>query len=168
MAGDVSLVEVMARLVAAFALIIGLLGGALYVFRRRGMIRLSPGGVPAKRMQILERQNLSRSSSIAVVRVGTSSYLVGSTDQNVSMLADVTEAVSALDASGEGGAGDGGADDSIGDAMGHATDADATDAHATGRDQAHQRTGVRAADTELHSPRMDLVGAILQRMNRQV
>lgn len=145
MAGDVSLVEVMARLVAAFALIIGLLGGALYVFRRRGMIRVPGSGAPTKRMQVLERQNLSRSSSIAVVRVGTSSFLVGSTDQSVSMLADVTDAVASTETYGDG--------------------IDGVDSE---EDRAHQGTGVRAGDSFLHSSRMDLVGAILQRMNRRV
>ena len=97
MAGDVSLVEVMARLVAAFAIIIGMLGGAVYVFRRRGMIRVTGGGAVTKRMRVVERQNLSRSTSIAIVRIGTSSYLVGSTDHNVSMLADVTDTIAASD-----------------------------------------------------------------------
>jgi flagellar protein FliO/FliZ len=143
MAGDVSLVEVMARLVGAFALIIGLLGGTLYVFRRRGMIRVTGGGVSAKRMRVVERQNLSRSTSIALVRVGQSSFLVGATDQSVSLLADVTDTVTQCEA----------------------IDADA--AATTEVDPARQGTGAHAGHELLHSPRMDLVGAILQRMNRR-
>ena len=144
MAGDVSLVEVMARLVAAFAMIIGLLGGAVYVFRRRGMIRVTGGVASTKRLRIVERQNLSRNTSIAIVRIGTSSYLVGSTDQNVSMLADVTNTIAESEA------------------------LDATAAEAADEDPARQGTGALAGPQLLHSPRMDLVGAILQRMNRRV
>jgi flagellar protein FliO/FliZ len=144
MAGDVSLVEVMARLVAAFAMIIGLLGGAVYVFRRRGMIRVTGGVASSKRMKVVERQTLSRGSSIALVRVGTSSYLVGSTDQHVSMLADVTETVTASEA------------------------LETSAAEAAEDDPARQGTGTHAGQELLHSPRMDLVGAILQRMNRRV
>jgi flagellar protein FliO/FliZ len=138
MAGDVSLVEVMARLVAAFAMIIGLLGGAVYVFRRRGMIRVTGGVASTKRMKVVERQTLS------LVRVGASSYLVGSTDQHVSMLADVTETVTASEA------------------------LEASAAEAAEDDPARQGTGAHAGHELLHSPRMDLVGAILQRMNRRV
>ena len=144
MAGDVSLVEVMARLVAAFAIIIGMLGGAVYLFRRRGMIRVTGSGPTTKRMRVVERQNLSRSSSIAIVRVGTSAYLVGSTDNNVSMLADVTETIAASEA------------------------LDASAVEADDDDPARQGTGAHAGRELLHSPRMDLVGAILQRMNRRV
>ena len=141
MAGDISLVEVMARLVAAFALIIGLLGGGVYVFRRRGMLRM-PGSSPsARRMQVVERQTLSRSASVAVVRVGANSYLVGATDTHVSLLADVSETM---------------------------RDADEADRLGNESNQAHQGTGAHAGPGGfLQSPRMDLVGSILQRMSRR-
>jgi flagellar biogenesis protein FliO len=144
MANDVSLVEVMARLVAAFALIIGMLGGGLYVFRRRGMIRVPGSAAPQKRMRVMERQSIARSSSIALVRVGDRSYLIGATEASISLLADVSDSVDEAEAR---------------DAIGVANEDD----HAL----AHQRTGANAGANALHSARMDLVGAILQRMTRR-
>jgi flagellar biosynthetic protein FliO len=143
MANDVSLVEVMARLVAAFAIIIGMLGGAVYMFRRRGMLRVPGTVAPQKRMKVVERQTLSRSSSVALVRVGDRSYLVGATDASVSLLADVSDTIAEADEADE-----------------LRTAEDLT------TDLAHQGTGVHAGAT-LHSARMDIVGAILQRMTRR-
>lgn len=144
MAGDISLVEVMARLVAAFALIIGLLGGAVWLFRRRGMLRVPGSASPTRRMHVVERQSISRSASVAVVRVGSSSYLIGATDTQVSLLADVSATIREAD------------------------EADRAMGHGVGTDLAHQGTGAQAgAGGLLQSPRMDLVGAILQRMHRR-
>jgi flagellar biosynthetic protein FliO len=149
MANDVSLVEVMARLVAAFALIIGMLGGGVYLFRRRGMIRVPGAVAPQKRMRVVERQSIARSSSVALVRVGDRSYLVGATDTSVSLLADVSDSVTAAE-----------------EADAHADDV----AECCGDEEhvhAHQRTGAAAGRDALHPARMDLVGAILQRMTRR-
>jgi flagellar protein FliO/FliZ len=138
MANDVSLVEVMARLVAAFALIIGMLGGGVYLFRRRGMIRVPGTVVPQKRMRVVERQTISRSSSVALVRVGSRAYLIGATDAAISLLADVSDTVEEIEQA-------------------------ETDEAAL----VHQGTGAPAGQTALQSARMDLVGAILQRMSRR-
>jgi flagellar biogenesis protein FliO len=144
MAEDVSLVEVMARLVAAFALIIGMLGGAAYLYRRRGTIRVPgmPGtAAPQKRMRVVERQTISRSSSVALVRVGDRSYLIGATEAAVALLADVSDSVNEAERADE--------------------------AAATFEGQVHQGTGALAGSETLHSARMDLFGAILQRMTRR-
>jgi flagellar biogenesis protein FliO len=144
MAQDISLVEVMARLVAAFALIIGLLGGALYVFRRRGMVRVPGVSATTRRLRVLERQSLSRSTCVALVRVGTSSYLIGATESTVSLLADVSETIDRAD------------------------DIDARAAATTEEERSsHQRTGANAGDDPSLSARIDIVGAILQRMGRR-
>jgi flagellar protein FliO/FliZ len=140
MAQNISLVEVMARLVAAFALIIGLLGGALYVFRRRGVLRVTGSSTPTRKLRVVERQNISRSASVALVRIGSSAYLVGATDSAVSLLADVSETVAAQEEEAQ---------------------------LETDVDPAHQGTGATAGLSPLHSARMDLVGAILQRMGRR-
>jgi flagellar biogenesis protein FliO len=145
MAGDVSIVEVMARLVAAFALIIGMLGGGVYLFRRRGLIRVPGTSAPQRRMRVVERHTISRSSSVALVRVGDRSYLIGATDASVALLADVSDTVSEADRA----------------------EAEARDAHSVDDDHAHQGTGATAGSETLHSARMDLVGAILQRMTRR-
>jgi flagellar protein FliO/FliZ len=47
-------------------------------------------------LAVLARQPLTRGSSVAVVRVGTRAYVLGVTDQNVTLLAEADPA--ALDA----------------------------------------------------------------------
>jgi flagellar protein FliO/FliZ len=164
MANDVSLVEVMARLVAAFALIIGMLGGAVYVFRRRGMLRVLPGAAaPQKRMRVVERQTLSRSSSVALVRVGTRAYLVGATDASVTLLADVSETVAEADDADAALA----TDTALHTQDGSSRTPDGTRRRHANTDPAHQGTGAAAGGGPLQSARMDVVGAILQRMTRR-
>jgi flagellar biogenesis protein FliO len=144
MAQDVSVVEVFVRLVAAFALIVGILGGAVFVLRRRGGLRVTAAG-SARRLRVVERQSLSRAASLTVVRLGTRAYLIGATDSSVSLLADVS--------------------DELGDDGGNGMPRGGTDAE--GADLEHQGTGAHAGVRTLQTSRMDLVGAILQRMGRR-
>jgi flagellar biogenesis protein FliO len=109
------------------------------------MIRVPGTIAPQKRMRVLERQSIARSSSVALVRVGDRSYLIGATDASVSLLADVSDSVLEADAR---------------DAMSAAGSEDIDEL-------AHQGTGAAAGMNALHSARMDLVGAILQRMTRR-
>jgi flagellar biogenesis protein FliO len=103
------------------------------------MLRVSGSNIPTRKLRVVERQSISRSASIAVVRVGSSAYLVGATDSAVSLLADVSETIAAQEA----------------------------EQLETETDSAHQGTGATAGMQSLHPARMDLVGAILQRMGRR-
>jgi flagellar biogenesis protein FliO len=122
------------------------------------MLRVPGTPVPTKRLRVSERQSLSRSSSVALVRVGSRAYLVGATDASVSLLADVSETVAEADAT-----------DAERQHASTGTNQDTAINHADINDTGseHQGTGASAGAGPLHSARMDLVGAILQRMTRR-
>lgn len=75
--------ELIIRLVASLAVVVGLmLLLARFVGKRYG----ARAGAP---VQVLHRQPLSRSSSVAVVTVGSRVLVVGTTDHQVSLLAEL-------------------------------------------------------------------------------
>jgi flagellar protein FliO/FliZ len=75
--------ELILRLVASLAVVVGLmLLLARFVGKRYG----ARAGAP---VQVLHRQPLSRSSSVAVVTVGSRVLVVGTTDHQVSLLAEL-------------------------------------------------------------------------------
>ena len=75
--------ELITRLVASLAVVVGLmLLLARFVGKRYG----TRAGAP---VQVLHRQPLSRSSSVAVVTVGSRVLVVGTTDHQVSLLAEL-------------------------------------------------------------------------------
>ena len=75
--------ELIIRLVASLAVVVGLmLLLARFVGKRYG----TRAGAP---VQVLHRQPLSRSSSVAVVTVGSRVLVVGTTDHQVSLLAEL-------------------------------------------------------------------------------
>lgn len=75
--------ELTIRLVASLAVVVGLmLLLARFVGKRYG----ARAGAP---VQVLHRQPLSRSSSVAVVTVGSRVLVIGTTDHQVSLLAEL-------------------------------------------------------------------------------
>lgn len=75
--------ELTIRLVASLAVVVGLmLLLARFVGKRYG----ARAGAP---VQVLHRQPLSRSSAVAVVTVGTRVLVIGTTDHQVSLLAEL-------------------------------------------------------------------------------
>lgn len=77
------MLELTVRLVASLAVVVGLL---LVLARVAGRRFAGRAGAP---IQVLHRQPLSRSSSVAMISVGSRVLLVGSTDHQVSLLAEV-------------------------------------------------------------------------------
>jgi len=75
--------ELTVRLVASLAVVVGLL---LVLARVAGRRFAGRAGAP---IQVLHRQSLSRSSSVAMISVGSRVLLVGTTDHQVSLLAEV-------------------------------------------------------------------------------
>jgi flagellar protein FliO/FliZ len=75
--------ELTVRLAASLAVVVGLL---LVLARVAGRRFAGRAGAP---IQVLHRQPLSRSSSVAMISVGSRVLLVGSTDHQVSLLAEV-------------------------------------------------------------------------------
>lgn len=71
------------RLLVSLALVLGLL---LLIAKVAGRRLRGRAGSP---VQIVHRQQLSRSSSVAVVTVGTRVLVLGSTDQQVTLLTEV-------------------------------------------------------------------------------
>jgi flagellar protein FliO/FliZ len=91
---EASTLVMFARLVVSLAVVIGLMWVAATVLRKRGM---APGnsrrGLRGVQVELLARKPLGRNASIAVIRVGERSMVVGVTDHTVTKLddADVTE-----------------------------------------------------------------------------
>jgi flagellar protein FliO/FliZ len=75
--------ELTIRLVASLAVVVGLM---LLLARLVGKRYGARAGAP---VQVLHRQPLSRSSSVAVVTVGSRVLVVGTTDHQVSLLAEL-------------------------------------------------------------------------------
>jgi len=75
--------ELTVRLVASLAVVVGLL---LVLARVAGRRFAGRAGAP---IQVLHRQPLSRSSSVAMISVGSRVLLVGTTDHQVSLLTEV-------------------------------------------------------------------------------
>ena len=78
------------RLILSLAVVIGLMWAAATVLRKRGMGGAGVGRRPARgvHVELLARKPLGRNASIAVVRVGERSIVVGITDHNVTKLDD--------------------------------------------------------------------------------
>jgi flagellar protein FliO/FliZ len=85
-----STIGMFARLLFSLAIVIGLMWVAAQQLRKRGY-----GGIGAKRpgagvqVELLARRSMGRNSSIAVVRVGDRSMVVGVTDHQINKLDDV-------------------------------------------------------------------------------
>ena len=77
------MLELTVRLAASLAVVVGLL---LVLARVAGRRFAGRAGAP---IQVLHRQPLSRSSSVAMISVGSRVLLVGTTDHQVSLLTEV-------------------------------------------------------------------------------
>ena len=77
------MLELIVRLVASLAVVVGLM---LLLARFMGKRYGGRAGAP---VQVLHRQPLSRSSSVAVIAVGSRVLVVGTTDHQVSLLTEL-------------------------------------------------------------------------------
>ena len=79
-----------ARLILSLVVVIGLMWVAANVLRKRGFAGVaSRRGPKGPELELLARRPLGRNASIAVVRVGDRSLVVGVTDHQVTKLGDV-------------------------------------------------------------------------------
>jgi flagellar protein FliO/FliZ len=92
---DASLAGLALRMVAALAVVVALLGFAARFARRSGLAGPRQPA-PWAKVEVLSRSVLSRSSSVAVVRVAGRVLVLGVTDQSVEILTE-------LDAEADGG-----------------------------------------------------------------
>ncbi len=87
------------RLIVSLAVVIGMMWAAATLLRKRGMTpggggRRAPRGV---QVELLARRPLGRNASIAVVRVGERSMVIGVTEHQITKLGDAEIAESDLD-----------------------------------------------------------------------
>lgn len=82
-AGDPSITDLAVRLVGSLAVVVGLM---LLIARGVNRRFKAPSGAA---IQVVHRQSLGRGIGVAVVSVGTRVLVVGTTEQQVSLLAEV-------------------------------------------------------------------------------
>lgn len=92
MAPDVNVVEVVVRLVASLGMVLAVILFAARALRKRGGLRLGRSETTPK-LDVLDRTQLTRTASVAVVRVGGRGLVVGITDNTVTLLAEAPELV---------------------------------------------------------------------------
>ena len=100
---DTSFAELLLRLVVSLGVVVGLMVVAARVARRYGRIGGLPvaGGrrAPSVRIEVLARQPLGRTGSIAVVRAGGRDLILGVTEAQITVLAEADPLALALDES---------------------------------------------------------------------
>ena len=88
---DVSFFELVLRLVLSLAVVLGIMAGAAAVLRKRAIPGLG-GGVGSRRrsapIEVLARQMLGKGASVAVVRTGGQTLVLGVTETSVRVLAE--------------------------------------------------------------------------------
>jgi flagellar protein FliO/FliZ len=72
------------RVAMSLGMVLGIVGIALWVLKRRGPLRR--GGAGGSRLEVVDRRPLSKGAHVALVRVGPEDFLVGVTDQQVHLL----------------------------------------------------------------------------------
>lgn len=84
---EVSLGELLLRLVVSLAVVIGLMLVAAWVVRRKGGAALLGGGGRSP-FTVVARQSLTKSASLQVVTIGDRALVLGVTEQSVTLLAE--------------------------------------------------------------------------------
>lgn len=92
MAPEVNAVELMVRLVASLGMVVAIILVIARAVRNRGGLNLGRSAKGPK-LDVLDRASLSRSASVAVVRVGGRGLIVGITDHTVTLLAEAPELI---------------------------------------------------------------------------
>ena len=100
MAPEINAFEVLVRLAASLGMVVAIILVAAKVLRRRGGLRLGRSA-SGPRLDVLDRTSLSRSASVAVVRVGGRGLVVGITDQSVTLLTEAPELIDRYEAVNE-------------------------------------------------------------------
>jgi flagellar protein FliO/FliZ len=99
---DTSLAALLVRVVVSLGVVLVVMWGAATVLRRSGVAGTAAtgrrGGKRTAPLEVIARRGLSRGASVMVVRLGGRALVLGVTEQNVSVLAEVDPAE--LDAPG--------------------------------------------------------------------
>jgi flagellar protein FliO/FliZ len=94
---DVSLFTLLIRVVVSLGVVLAVMAAAAAVLRRSGVVGAAPAGRRGARrrnlaLEVIARHGLSRSSSIAVVRLGERALVLGVTEHQVTLLTEVDPA----------------------------------------------------------------------------
>src|SRR5919108_5419661 len=85
---DGSVLSLAARMLASLVVVIVLMALAARLARRQGLLGPRPAGGRA-RLEVLARHAMGRSSSVAVVRAGGRTLLLGVTEHQIRVLSEV-------------------------------------------------------------------------------
>ena len=84
---DVSVFDLLVRLAVSLGVVLAIMAGAAYALRRaKGISPVSRRRQPA--VEVLTRQPLGRSASLAVVRAGDRALVLGVTDGGITLLTE--------------------------------------------------------------------------------
>lgn len=86
---DLSVLSLLGRLVISLAIVLAIMAVLARVLRSRVMPGVGRSAVRRDALQVLARQPLSRSASVAVVRAADRTLVIGVSDTGVSLLAEV-------------------------------------------------------------------------------
>jgi flagellar protein FliO/FliZ len=94
---DVSLLTLLVRVVVSLGVVLAIMAGSAAVLRRSGVVGTAPAGKRGARrrgapVEVIARHGLSRTSSLAVVRMGGRVLMLGVTEQQVTLLTEVDPA----------------------------------------------------------------------------
>src|SRR5919197_3444507 len=93
---DTSLVALLVLVVVSLGVVLAVMAGAAAVLRRSGVVGAVPAGRRGMRRrgagEVIARHGLSRTSSLAVVRLGGRALLLGVTEHQVTLLTEVDPA----------------------------------------------------------------------------
>lgn len=94
---DTSLVALLVRVVVSLGVVLAVMAGAAAVLRRSGVVGTTGMGKRGLRrrpvpVEVIARHGLSRSSSVAVVRLGERALVLGVTEHQVSLLTEIDPA----------------------------------------------------------------------------
>lgn len=96
---DTSLVVLLVRVVVSLGVVLAVMAGAAAVLRRSGVVGTVGAGKRAGHrrrrpapVEVIARHGLSRSSSVAVVRLGERALVLGVTEQQVTLLTEIDPA----------------------------------------------------------------------------
>lgn len=94
---DVSLLALLVRVVVSLAVVLAVMAASAAVLRRSGVVGATPSGRRGVRrrsfpLEVIARHGLSRSSSLAVVRLGERALVLGVTEHQVTLLTEVDPA----------------------------------------------------------------------------
>lgn len=90
---DQSLTELVPRMLLSMGVVMGVMWIAARVITKRGLSGKALGikrETAMQQVRVLSRQNVGRRASVAVVRAAGKTMVVGVTDNNVSLLSDIT------------------------------------------------------------------------------